>query len=62
MSNPHYLKPSSNKTTPAKSLESNSSTSLTGSVDVSNIPINKLELGTALIIGVCGFVIMWIIV
>ena len=49
MSNPHYLKgTTSTKATPSKS----ENTGLTSAaVDVANIPVQKLELGTALIIG-----------
>ena len=49
MSNPHYLKPSSKSATP---LRIDEGTGLTSRVDVSNIPVSKLELGMALVIGV----------
>ena len=49
MSNPHYLKgATTTKPTPSKS-ETTGLTSAT--IDVSDIPVQKLELGTALIIG-----------
>ncbi len=50
LSNPHYLKPSSKSSTPARVDES---TGLASKVDVSNIPVSKLELGVALVLGGC---------
>ena len=56
MSNPHYLKPSSKSSTPARADES---TGLASKIDISNIPVNKLELGVALVIGeyVCSAIL-----
>ena len=48
MSNPHYLKPSSKSATPSRVDES---TGLASKIDVSNIPVSKLELGVKLVIG-----------
>ena len=52
MSNPHYLKPSNGDLTKINSVKPAEGTGLTSfATDVSIIPIHKLELGTALIIG-----------
>ncbi len=55
MSNPHYLKPSASATK-SSSSKPTEGTGLTSTYDVSSIPITKLELGTALIIGMGGHV------
>lgn len=61
LSNPHYLKPSSSPKATPKANEGTGLTSV-ASVDVSSIPIAKLELGSALIIGmyvcVCHVTVM----
>lgn len=48
MSNPHYLKPAKTSPTPSRKREERE---MVAKLDVSSIPVSRLELGVDLVIG-----------